>query len=202
MAGGNGPIWLQLALGAANAITSGIYAGTSGKHMKRMIAELQSAINNDITLKNKLMDAYNSKNFNAVNNIISTVPGGMANKVAKLEKELKEAVHRHKMEQIDKNIADNTARSEALNQHAYDPYNQVNNMVNTIWFDKNKHNLGASKIPSNKKDEFIIKDQYGKDNKVNLDQLESWTYSSTKPKQLETVERNKNQSITTVERNR
>lgn len=178
------------ALGLANSITGAIYSSTSGKAIKEKIAQLTKIINDDMSLRNRLMDAYNSKNPMLLNNVVNSIPGGFAHQVAKLEKQIKEQVHQDKISRIDENISNNTARQNALMNHQIDPYNQITNAINTDWYDRNKHNLNATEHEKRENGKYIIKDQYGKDNVVSQEQLETWTYG--KPTENQTIKPDSN----------
>lgn len=181
------------ALGLANSITGAIYSSTSGKAIKEKISQLTKIINDDMSLRNRLMDAYNSKNPMLLNNVVNTIPGGFAHQVAKLEKQIKEQVHQDKIARIDKNISDNTARQNALMNHQIDPYNQITNAINTDWYDRNKHNLSATEHEKRENGKYTIKDQYGKDNVVSQEQLETWTYG--KPTDNQTIKPDNNTKL-------
>lgn len=193
MAGGIGAIVAGLLIGTINTLTTTIYENTSGRAMKDRVEMLRKQINEDSDLKMRLMDAYNSKNINLFNNIISTVPGGFANEVAKLEKQVKEAIHKQKMSDIDKNISDNTSKASEIETHQITNDN-ISNAINTDWWNKYNGNYEVGKV-STDPSKYNIKDQYGNNHIVSHKQLESWTYGHDKAQGLETVKKNNNSLI-------
>lgn len=189
-----------MGLGIANSVTGAIYSSTSGKHIKKMINELQHQISKDQDLKNRLIDAYNAKDVASINATLQTIPGGFADRLAKAGKQLRDQVHKEKIEAIDNNITNNSSRLTALQEHQIDPYNQMTNAINTDWFDKNKHQLGATELSQTGPDNYMIKDQYGNTHKVTNKQMETWVYS--KPNKIETVTNSKPQGIQTLKGNK
>lgn len=164
-----------LALGLVDAAVNGAYKGTTGKKIKQMVDALKKAIDKDVNLKNRLTDAYNTKNYNLVNNIMTSVPGGLAHKVSTLEKQVKEQTHADNMKTLDDNISDNTRKlSKWENSQMGD--NSITNAINQAHYDQSS---SAERNPTNKdinEGEFWYTDVYGNKRKGNRKSLNKFVY--------------------------
>lgn len=116
-----------LSLGLANAATGVGYELGLGIPMKRMVAKLNKAMADDQNLKERIINAYNTKNPSLMSNVLSTVPGGLANDVAKMTKKIKDSVHNRNMNELDKNIANNAKNADMINAHMPDMINMMSN---------------------------------------------------------------------------
>lgn len=160
-----------LALGLVDGISNGLYKGITGKEIRNRVAELRKLISKDTDLRNKLTDAYNMRNPTLMNNIISSVPGGLANKVATLEKAVKEQVHKHNITELDRNITQNQTTADRLEKIDM-TNNSIENAVNQSHYDDYRfsNKLNPSHVDINK-GEFEYTDLYGNKRKGNKESL-------------------------------
>lgn len=187
-----------MTLGVVNSVTGSIYELSLGKPMKRRIAELNELINRDTDLKNQIINAYNSKNPSLMSNIISTVPGGMANKVATLERNIKEAVHNHNQRELDESISKNSETMNKIQGKLPDMMDQISNAEKAHWWNSEGKHIGK-KRPNmgSDKDTFEYRDVYGKKHTGNVAALQKWTYGDNKSNGVSKFNNDKPGIITT-----
>lgn len=170
-------------LGTVNSIAASIFNSTSGKAIQKRLTELRNQINKDQQLKERLQQAYNTKNADQIYAVLNSVPGGMASKVAKAEKAVKEAINNRAQASLDNNIRENEAKANEVDTYQMNAFDNITNAVNTAKWDKNKNKLKAT-TSNYKNKEFKYKDFYGNEKVGNTDNLLKWTYSNetvTKP---------------------
>lgn len=169
-----------LVLGAIDAVATGLYNGITGKKIKKQVAELRNLVAKDSELKVKLENAYYNKNASLVNNIINSVPGGLANKVAVLEKTVKEQVHGDNLSSLNKSISHNQNSADKLEGISMTTNNMVN-AANQSQYDewKREGSVKPYHVDINK-GEFEYVDLYGNKKKGNKESLNKWVYGQDK----------------------
>lgn len=179
-------------LGFTNAVNAAAYEIGLSKPMKNKIAQFNKQINEDTDLKNKLMTAYNTKNPHLVMNVLNSVPGGMANQVAKLEKQMKESVHNRNINELDKNISENTHKAGLINDKMPNPSDNIGNLDKAIWWEQEGKRINVSKAQlGTNKDKFKYRDHYGKEHIGNVESLNKWTYGQDHTTGIEKINNNK-----------